>query len=65
MSEELLIFFPYASGYYLLFSNLSVSDYSELNLAPFHFHGGCQDFIGSIPSVFLDKNNFLKNEPQM
>jgi len=22
---------------------------------------GCQDVIGSIPSVFLDKNNLLKN----
>ena len=49
----------------MLFSNLSVSNCLELNLAPSHFRGGCQDFVGSIPSVFLDKNNFKERSTNL
>ncbi len=47
--------------YYILILTYLSPPAAWLNVAPYHtVVTGCQDVIGSIPSVFLDKNKFLK-----
>jgi hypothetical protein len=47
--------------YYILILTYLSPPMAWLNVAPYHsVMTGCQDVIGSIPSVFLDKNKFLK-----